>query len=65
MNVANAPDSSTEKFESTMDRATIEAEAMAAAKPVHSNYVPAQLHRHLQFLDYNAGKYKNLWHFLI
>ena len=38
MNVANVPDSSTEKFESTMDRATCEAEAMSAEKIVHSNY---------------------------
>ena len=59
MNVANVPDSSTEKFESTMDRATSEAEAMSAAKIVHSNYVPAQLHRQLQFLDHNAGTYRN------
>ena len=59
MNVANVPDSSTEKFESTMDRDTIEAKAMCAAKIVHSNYVPAQLHRQLQFLDYNAGTYSN------
>ena len=59
MNVANVPDSSTEKFESTMDRATSEAEAMSAANIVHSNYVPAQLHRQLQFLDYNAGTCRN------
>ena len=58
MNVANVPDSSTEKFESTMDRATIEAEAMSSAKTVHSSYVPAQLHRQLQFLDYNVGTYE-------
>ena len=58
MNVANVPDSSTEKFKSTMDRATIEAEAMSSAKTVHSSYVPAQLHRQLQFLDYNVGTYE-------
>ena len=59
MNIANVPDSSTEKFESTMDRATSEAEAMSAANIVHSNYVPAQLHRQLQFLDHNVGTYRN------
>ena len=57
MNIETVPDSSTGMLESysEKDRSTREAEAMASTHVVHSNYVPAQLHRQLQFLDYNVG----------
>ena len=57
MNIETVPDSSTGMLESysEKDRSNREAEAMASTQVIHSNYVPAQLHRQLQFLDYNVG----------
>lgn len=56
MNIETVADSSTKGLESSSenDRSCREAEAMASTQVVHSNYVPAQLHRQLQFLDYNV-----------
>ena len=58
MNIETVPDSSTGGLESSSEkgRSYREAEAMASTEVVHSNYVPAQLLRQLQFLDYNVGK---------
>lgn len=60
MNIAAKPDFPTGRLESSLssDRSCREAKAMAASPAIHSNYVPAQLHRQLQFLDYNVGMYK-------
>ena len=46
---------------SSMSMSTLcrEAEAMAAPNVVHSNYVPADLQRHLQFLQFNAGMFNS------
>ena len=56
--MASIPDISTGDLEPvTEDRPYREAKAMASLQVVHSNYVPAQLHRQLQFLDFNVGMY--------
>ena len=34
----------------------LKADVMASPKVVHSNYVPAQVERHLNFLDFNKGR---------
>ena len=59
MEIATAPDSTVSATicSQTKTRAERESDAMSAEQIVHSNYVPAQLHRHLQFLDFNSGKY--------
>ena len=33
-----------------------QAKVMAAPNVVHSNYVPSQLERHLEFMHFNSGK---------
>ena len=33
-----------------------QAKIMAAPNVVHSNYVPSQLERHLEFMHFNSGK---------
>ena len=62
MNIATIPDSSTARFETSSDKNTSfkEIEAMASTQAVHSNYVPAQVHRQLQFVDHNTGTYNNI-----
>ena len=59
MEIATAPDSTASAAISSQTKTRVEREsdAMSAEQIVHSNYVPAQLHRHLQFLDFNSGKY--------
>ena len=59
MEIATAPDSTANATYSCQNKTKVEREsdAMSADQIVHSNYVPAQLHRHLQFLDFNSGKY--------
>ena len=58
MEVATAPNPSTREIGPNLEKTRHEREkdAMASNQTVHSSYVPAQLHRHLQFLDFNAGK---------
>ena len=34
-----------------------QSKVMEAEKVVHSNYVPAQLERHLEFMQFNDGNY--------
>ena len=57
MNIATVPDSSTARFETSSDKniSFKETEAMSSTHIIHSNYVPAQVHRQLQFVDHNAG----------
>jgi len=56
MNIAAAPDSSAGRLTTSLapDISCREAKAMASTQVVHSNYVPAQLHRQLQFVDHNV-----------
>ena len=59
MEVATAPNSTASATISSQNKTKVEREsdAMSADQIIHSNYVPAQLHRHLQFLDFNSGNY--------
>ena len=57
MEVATAPASSIRVIDASLEKTRLEREkdAMSSNQTVHSSYVPAQLHRHLQFLDFNTG----------
>ena len=58
MDVATAPPPSTNvnDFSQGPTNTVQESDTTSANQIVHSSYVPAQLHRHLQFLDFNSGK---------
>ena len=58
MDVATAPPPSTNvnEFSQGPTNTVQESDTSSSNQIVHSSYVPAQLHRHLQFLDFNSGK---------
>ena len=56
---AATAEASTEAMSKT-DRAKA---VMDDPKVVHSNYVPAQLHRHLEFMQFNKGTFFILYYY--
>ena len=61
MEVATNPTLSENVIKSSQDvNLLLESNAMSANQTVHSSYVPAQLHRHLQFLDFNQGNFRRI-----
>ena len=57
MDVATAPPPSTNvnDFSQGPTNTVQESDTTSANQIVHSSYVPAQLHRQLEFLDFNSG----------